>query len=140
MNRRVVARSARLSAWAIACAVSWSCEGEYRQYGATLQPDAGMRGPSAANARAGGDGDMGGAFLADRTCLPNPVLNSGECRADGACVCPVGYSGEHCETNDDDCRQNDCRNGSACVDGDKSFRCECLYGYSGAACEVDVDD
>ena len=30
------------------------------------------------------------------------------------CVCKLGFSGKNCETNEDDCKPNPCKNGGLC--------------------------
>lgn len=40
-----------------------------------------------------------------------------------------------CETNIDDCVENECKNGSKCVDGVNTYTCDCLPGYRGRFCD-----
>jgi hypothetical protein len=52
-------------------------------------------------------------------------------------VC-VGFAGDRCEINYDECLSNPCVNGGICIDDVNSFTCRCLLGYSGPLCEVKV--
>ncbi|XP_023241480.1 slit homolog 2 protein-like [Centruroides sculpturatus] len=52
------------------------------------------------------------------------------------CACPVGFSGDNCSTNVDDCVENMCQNGATCVDGVNSYTCSCSEGYAGTFCEI----
>ena len=47
-----------------------------------------------------------------------------------ACVCPVDYTGVHCEIQIDDCNDVDCGNGT-CQDMVAGYTCLCLTGYTG---------
>jgi len=60
--------------------------------------------------------------------------NGGQC-VSGACVCPTGFSGTACETNDDDCVGDPCAPGT-CTDGVASYTCTCPDGTfdDGATC------
>lgn len=60
-------------------------------------------------------------------------LISGEMSA--SCSCDVGYEGERCETNVNECKSNPCKNNATCEDGINSFRCRCLPGNKGKYCE-----
>ncbi|MEI8279924.1 MAG: hypothetical protein WCG87_09185 [Bacteroidota bacterium] len=62
--------------------------------------------------------------------------NQGTCSG-GKCVCPTGYSGDHCEIktiiNTDNCNGVNCQNHGTCVNG----ICHCPAGFSGTHCEID---
>lgn len=64
-------------------------------------------------------------------CKDVACLNGGSC-VEGDCVCPTGYSGINCET-EDLCITNSiiCQNGGTCVNG----VCDCPTGYIGNNCE-----
>lgn len=49
----------------------------------------------------------------------------------GSCTCPLGFEGPTCQTNIDDCEDNDCENGATCVDGVNNYTCFCPPYYTG---------
>jgi Notch-like protein len=55
------------------------------------------------------------------------------------CECVVGFTGDFCEENIDDCADDLCQNDGKCVDGVNSYTCDCPEGVSGANCE-NIDD
>ena len=74
-------------------------------------------------------------------CASNPCQPGSTCNdlvGHYICQCPLGYTGQHCEVNIDDCGTgpSPCDNGGTCVDGIGSFTCECLVDFSGQACEM----
>ncbi|ETE63893.1 Protein delta-like 1, partial [Ophiophagus hannah] len=46
----------------------------------------------------------------------------------------MGFSGQFCELDIDDCEPNPCENGGTCTDIGKSFHCSCPIGYGGVLC------
>ena len=48
----------------------------------------------------------------------------------------MGYDGDMCEINVDDCVDNPCLNNSSCVDGVNSHTCVCSPGYTSETCTV----
>jgi len=46
----------------------------------------------------------------------------------------VGYEGEYCTANIDDCAEGLCLNGGQCVDGVNEYSCHCLSGFGGDDC------
>ncbi|XP_077863615.1 uncharacterized protein LOC100367658, partial [Saccoglossus kowalevskii] len=51
-----------------------------------------------------------------------------------------GYTGNQCETDIDECKDNPCRNGGECQDGVNSYTCDCISGFEGNNCERSIDD
>ncbi|XP_028513086.1 neurogenic locus Notch protein [Exaiptasia diaphana] len=80
--------------------------------------------------------------LQGNPCISSPCLNNARCIGSDwsfTCDCPSGYTGDHCETDIDDCAKNPCQNGK-CIDGINSYKCDCVAGYSGKNCENNVDE
>lgn len=48
-----------------------------------------------------------------------------------SCMCPLGYDGQFCEVDVDDCVDNKCENGTICVDGVGNYTCVCPHPFSG---------
>lgn len=51
----------------------------------------------------------------------------------------VGYAGNHCEINIDDCQTNPCHHGT-CQDGVDEYICLCEDGYTGNKCQTEIDE
>ena len=75
-------------------------------------------------------------------CDVDPCQNGAQC-IDGVnqavCLCAPGFTGDTCETNQNDCDPNPCDNGGTCTDGVNAFTCVCPEGYSGPRCEIPPD-
>ncbi len=52
----------------------------------------------------------------------------------------IGFIGDHCETDLDECDPNPCRNNGICTDLINSYRCTCPNGFEGKNCENNVDE
>lgn len=52
------------------------------------------------------------------------------------CQCSIGFRGEQCQENINDCEFLPCQNNGTCVDGINEFTCECSDFYEGKYCEV----
>ncbi|NXA52776.1 FBP1 protein, partial [Nothocercus julius] len=56
------------------------------------------------------------------------------------CVCALGWTGQTCLENINDCEINQCQHESTCEDGINKYRCICPLGYTGVFCELDIDN
>ncbi|XP_055133262.2 aggrecan core protein isoform X1 [Symphalangus syndactylus] len=76
-----------------------------------------------------------------RSCAEEPC-GAGTCKETEGhviCLCPPGYTGEHCNIDIDECLSSPCLNGATCVDAIDSFTCLCLPSYGGDLCEIDQE-
>ncbi|VVC29041.1 Hypothetical protein CINCED_3A018849 [Cinara cedri] len=80
-------------------------------------------------------------------CDVNHCQNNGSCNSTISpfCNCPVGFKGNICEENIDDCLDNGyqskCKNGGQCIDGINEYTCNCTdTGYTGEDCHIDIDE
>lgn len=77
-------------------------------------------------------------------CTPStdPLTNEPKCFNNGKCVdriggyqcvCPLGYVGERCEGDVNECLSDPCdpRGSYNCIQLTNSYRCECRTGYTG---------
>lgn len=55
------------------------------------------------------------------------------------CDCPVGYRGQRCETDINECLSNPCLNGN-CLNDIGNYQCFCKDGFTGRNCETNIDD
>uniref|UniRef100_A0A8D3E5A0 Cadherin, EGF LAG seven-pass G-type receptor 3 n=1 Tax=Scophthalmus maximus TaxID=52904 RepID=A0A8D3E5A0_SCOMX len=53
------------------------------------------------------------------------------------CRCPVGFTGDYCETEINLCYSNPCLNGGVCARREGGYTCICREDYSGDQCEFD---
>ena len=51
------------------------------------------------------------------------------------CICPIGFHGEHCEENIDNCIGVYCSGRGVCDDGINTYKCSCYDGFYGFYCE-----
>uniref|UniRef100_A0A673LLV5 Neurogenic locus notch homolog protein 1 n=1 Tax=Sinocyclocheilus rhinocerous TaxID=307959 RepID=A0A673LLV5_9TELE len=52
----------------------------------------------------------------------------------------LGFSGQNCEENIDDCPDHRCLNGGTCVDGVNTYNCQCKPEWTGQFCTEDVNE
>uniref|UniRef100_A0A7N6BGB5 Sushi, nidogen and EGF-like domains 1 n=1 Tax=Anabas testudineus TaxID=64144 RepID=A0A7N6BGB5_ANATE len=72
-------------------------------------------------------------------CLSQPCLNGGTCRnhvGSYQCKCSVGFSGNHCQTEQDMCESSPCLNGGVCRSYRKNYLCVCKDGFFGDQCQM----
>jgi hypothetical protein len=51
------------------------------------------------------------------------------------CICSIGFRGEHCEENIDNCIGISCSGYGICEDGIETYKCSCFDGFYGFNCE-----
>ncbi|OWF48342.1 Sushi, von Willebrand factor type A, EGF and pentraxin domain-containing protein 1 [Mizuhopecten yessoensis] len=71
-------------------------------------------------------------------CDSGPCRNHGNCSLDldtYKCTCPVGFTGNTCETDIDECSSNPCMNGGTCWNRIPRFVCFCPSGFIGNQCQ-----
>uniref|UniRef100_A0AAZ3QN63 Sushi, nidogen and EGF-like domains 1 n=1 Tax=Oncorhynchus tshawytscha TaxID=74940 RepID=A0AAZ3QN63_ONCTS len=71
-------------------------------------------------------------------CLSQPCLNGGTCRdrvATYQCACDQGFSGNHCQTEQDGCESSPCLNGGVCRGYRRNHLCVCKEGFFGDRCQ-----
>lgn len=73
-------------------------------------------------------------------CESNPCQNDGKCidRIGGFdCVCKTGFSGDHCQKRDSDCREQCSEYGTAeCYNDRKGIICVCKPNFGGDDCSI----
>lgn len=75
-------------------------------------------------------------------CQNRPCLH-GTCVVAGVsyhCLCQLGYTGLHCESETNECISNPCLNGGTCTDQLNGFSCSCPDYFTGMRCEVPPED
>ncbi|XP_026001885.1 cadherin EGF LAG seven-pass G-type receptor 1 isoform X6 [Astatotilapia calliptera] len=78
--------------------------------------------------------DSSPPFIASDTVLFRPIhpINGLRCR------CPVGFTGEYCETEIDLCYSGPCKNNGRCRSREGGYTCECLEDFTGEHCEINA--
>ena len=56
------------------------------------------------------------------------------------CNCDLGFQGDICDINIDDCDISPCQNNGTCIDLVNGFQCNCSFGFTGPNCTVNIDD
>ncbi|KAK3591303.1 hypothetical protein CHS0354_004353 [Potamilus streckersoni] len=78
------------------------------------------------------------------------LVSSGICGRHGLCIsqpggsyvcsCNMGYKGDYCHENVNDCRSNPCQNSGTCIDLINSYQCICSQGWEGTLCNINKND
>ncbi|XP_075907847.1 cadherin EGF LAG seven-pass G-type receptor 1 isoform X3 [Nelusetta ayraudi] len=78
--------------------------------------------------------DSSPPFIASDTVLFRPIhpINGLRCR------CPLGFTGDYCETEVDLCYSGPCKNNGRCRSREGGYTCECLEDFTGDHCEVNA--
>uniref|UniRef100_A0A671YRW7 Cadherin EGF LAG seven-pass G-type receptor 1 n=1 Tax=Sparus aurata TaxID=8175 RepID=A0A671YRW7_SPAAU len=78
--------------------------------------------------------DSSPPFIASDTVLFRPIhpINGLRCR------CPVGFTGDYCETEIDLCYSGPCKNNGQCRSREGGYICECLDDFTGEHCELNA--
>ena len=73
-------------------------------------------------------------------CQINPCTN-GNCSIfnNYICECYLGYTGQDCSINIDDCSGINCGNGT-CIDLVNGYKCHCSPGFTGNNCQTDINE
>lgn len=71
--------------------------------------------------------DSSPPFIASDTVLFRPIhpINGVRCR------CPIGFTGDYCETEIDLCYSGPCKNNGRCRSREGGYTCECLDDFTG---------
>ncbi|XP_078697156.1 ZP domain-containing protein-like isoform X1 [Branchiostoma floridae x Branchiostoma belcheri] len=83
----------------------------------------------------------------------NCASDSSSCSKNGACVtspspgvgnftctCALGWTGEFCQEDVDECKLETCLNGGNCTNTGGGYTCSCRDGYSGKNCQTNLCD
>uniref|UniRef100_A0A672MRU0 Cadherin, EGF LAG seven-pass G-type receptor 2 n=1 Tax=Sinocyclocheilus grahami TaxID=75366 RepID=A0A672MRU0_SINGR len=71
-------------------------------------------------------------FVASDTILFRPIHPIAGLR----CRCPLGFTGDYCETEIDLCYSKPCGAHGVCRSHEGGFTCQCLHDYTGERCEI----
>uniref|UniRef100_A0A9J8CP41 Cadherin EGF LAG seven-pass G-type receptor 2 n=2 Tax=Cyprinus carpio TaxID=7962 RepID=A0A9J8CP41_CYPCA len=71
-------------------------------------------------------------FVASDTILFRPIHPIAGLR----CRCPLGFTGDYCETEIDLCYSKPCGAHGVCHSHEGGFTCQCLHDYTGERCEI----
>ncbi|KAL3875660.1 hypothetical protein ACJMK2_033590, partial [Sinanodonta woodiana] len=75
-------------------------------------------------------------------CSSSHCQNGGACQQFDSvryeCTCRPGFTGQNCETNVDNCKENPdgCLYGGMCNDGVNKYNCSCMNGFNGDHCNL----
>uniref|UniRef100_UPI00398F0D26 protein crumbs homolog 1-like n=1 Tax=Pristiophorus japonicus TaxID=55135 RepID=UPI00398F0D26 len=96
-------------------------------------------------------------------CMTQPCMNNGTClqrsiqdyygnlpqfkstfnytEASGyICLCQLGFTGEICSVNIDECESGPCMNEGDCEDQIDGYQCHCIPGFTGVICQTDINE
>ncbi|CAB1440354.1 unnamed protein product, partial [Pleuronectes platessa] len=78
--------------------------------------------------------DSSPPFIASETVLFRPIhpINGLRCR------CPLGFTGDYCETEIDLCYSGPCKNNGRCRSREGGYTCECPEDFTGEHCELNA--
>uniref|UniRef100_H3CYQ7 Cadherin EGF LAG seven-pass G-type receptor 1 n=1 Tax=Tetraodon nigroviridis TaxID=99883 RepID=H3CYQ7_TETNG len=78
--------------------------------------------------------DSSPPFISSETVLFRPIhpINGLRCR------CPLGFTGDYCETEIDLCYSGPCKNNGRCRSREGGYTCECMDDFTGENCEVNA--
>ncbi|CAN9508289.1 unnamed protein product [Ophioblennius macclurei] len=78
--------------------------------------------------------DSSPPFIASDTVLFRPIhpINGLRCR------CPLGFTGDYCETEIDLCFSGPCQNNGRCRSREGGYTCECMEDFTGEHCELNT--
>uniref|UniRef100_G3Q5I8 Cadherin EGF LAG seven-pass G-type receptor 1a n=1 Tax=Gasterosteus aculeatus aculeatus TaxID=481459 RepID=G3Q5I8_GASAC len=78
--------------------------------------------------------DSSPPFIASDTVLFRPIhpINGLRCR------CPLGFTGDYCETEIDLCYSGPCKNNGRCRSREGGYTCECPEDFTGEHCEANA--
>ncbi|XP_006824531.1 cadherin EGF LAG seven-pass G-type receptor 2 [Saccoglossus kowalevskii] len=75
-------------------------------------------------------------FVRSQTILFRPVHPVNQYR----CVCPLGFTGNFCITEINECYSNPCQNNGKCVRAEGGYSCLCPEDYAGVNCEISLTE
>jgi len=77
-----------------------------------------------------------------RLCYDHECQNAATCLdslANYTCDCLLGYKGDQCQINIDECVDHKCEKG-VCVDGIANYTCLCDLGWTGWLCDEEINE
>ncbi|XP_017285390.1 cadherin EGF LAG seven-pass G-type receptor 1 isoform X2 [Kryptolebias marmoratus] len=78
--------------------------------------------------------DSSPPFIASNTVLFRPIHPINRLR----CRCPLGFTGDYCETEIDLCYSGPCKNNGRCRRREGGYTCECMEDFTGEHCELNA--